>query len=319
MSNAPEKTLAPVAVFVCNRLDNTKEVIEALQNNYLAKETDVFVFSDGPGSEKKKESVNDVRRYLRTVTGFKSFNIIEREKNFYIERNIIEGVTELINKYGKVIVLEDDGVSAKNFLTFMNKALDFYQDKKRIMHIASFTFIKMPNNNRRTIIWHYTENTGGGWATWKDRWDKFQWFKTEKEILPLLSAEQKNKLELGGVLKCLNSLKLDPIPWDICWYIAIVRQNGLAVNSPGPLIKNNGLFNGTHFTSLNKLLGKNPFELELDTDENIIFEDKIVENVEAIELLKKFYRQTNNKILAKIIYSLARILSRLQALVILKK
>jgi hypothetical protein len=288
MDNQNNK-LAPVAIFVYNRLWNTKQTIEALQNNYLAKETDVFIFSDGAGSKKQECKVREMRQYLKTITGFKSITIIEREKNYYIEKNITDGVTEIINRYGKIIVLEDDGVSAKNFLNFMNDALDFYKNIEKIMHVASFTFIKMPDDDRKTIIWRYSENTGGGWATWKNRWDKFKWFKSENEALSLLSSEQINKIEMDGVFKCLGSLKANPIPWDICWYIAITINNGLAVNSPGALIKNNGLFNGTHFTILNKLFGKSPFEIELDTNENIILENNIIENKIAIDLLKAFY------------------------------
>jgi len=281
--------LAPVAIFVYNRLSNTRAVVEALQNNYLATETEVFVFSDGPKTEKNKEEVSQVRKYLKTVQGFKSFTIIEREKNYYIERNIIDGVTEIVNRFGKIIVLEDDGVSARNFLSFMNDALDFYQDKERVMHIATFTFIKMPNDFRRTFFWSYSENTGGGWGTWKNRWDKFQWFGSEHEALSVLSDEQKKRVELGGVTKSLGFLKLSPIPWDICWNIAINRNDGLSVNSPRALIKNNGLFNGTHFTALNKILGKSPFDVELDENETILFDDNLVENAQAIELLKEFY------------------------------
>jgi len=301
MSDPETKPLAPVAIFVYSRLDNTKQIIEALQKNYLASQTELFIFSDAPKTEKHQEAVTAVRQYLKTITGFKAVNIIEREENYYIERNIIEGVTELINKFGRVIVLEDDGVTAKNFLTFMNDALDFYEDKEKIMHIASFTFIKMPPEYRRTIIWRYSENTGGGWGTWKRAWDKFHWFKNEQEGLALLTADQKNKIELDGVFRCLGSLKLNPIPWDICWYIAITINNGLAVNSPGSLMKNNGLYNGTHFTAINKLLGKHPFEIEIDTNENIIFEDNLTENVQAIDLLKKFYRETSNKKVDRIV------------------
>lgn len=314
--------LAPVAIFVYNRLENTKAVIEALQNNYLAKETDIYIFSDGPKSLNDESKVMSLRKYLKTVEGFKSVTVIEREKNFYIEKNIIEGVTDVIKKHGKIIVLEDDGVSAKNFLTFMNKALDFYEDKEKIMHIASFTFIKMPNNYRKTIIWHYSENTGGGWATWKNRWEKFEWFKKEEDILPLLTNEEKNKLELDGVFGCLGSLRADPIPWDICWYIAIVRNKCLAVNSPGSLIKNNGLFNGTHFTALNKLFGKSPFDVELDLDENIFFEEEITENKVAISLLKNFYskmREDGKKLFPRTVNLFVRLLVILKITKFFKK
>lgn len=316
--NNTDRILAPVAIFVYNRLENTKGVIEALQKNYLASETDVFVFSDGTKTKKKIKAVDSVRKYLKTVTGFKSFSIIERRENIYIEKNIIEGVTEVVNKYGKVIVLEDDGVSAKNFLTFMNDALDFYQDKERVMHIATFTFIKMPKTFRKTFFWSYSENTGGGWGTWKNRWDKFVWFKNEQEALSVLTEEQKNRIELGGVTKSLGFLKLNPIPWDICWNIAINRNNGLSANSPRALIRNNGLFNGTHFTALNRILGKSPFDVELDENEEIIFEDNIVENDKAIELLKEFYGKMGKRKRDKVLHYFVRMLVVLRITKLLK-
>lgn len=313
------KILAPVAIFVYNRLDNTKQVVEALQNNYLAKETEIFVFSDAAKTEKQEKKVKKVRDYLKTVTGFKSFTVIERPENFYIEKNIIEGVTEIVNKYGKIIVLEDDGVTAKNFLNFMNDALDFYQNKEKIMHIATFTFIKMPDDYRKTIIWRYSENTGGGWGTWANRWDKFHWFKNEQEALSLLTEEQKNRIQLDGSFKCLGSLKSNPIPWDICWYIAININDCLAVNSPRSLTINNGLFNGTHFTSINKILGKHPFEVELDKNEEIFFENEIKENKQAIKLLTEFYSKMGKRKKDKILHYFIRILVILKITKILKK
>ncbi|MFA6476202.1 MAG: hypothetical protein WCV68_02170 [Candidatus Paceibacterota bacterium] len=319
------KNLAPVAIFVYNRLANTRGVVEALQRNYLAKDTDVFIFSDGPNILKNpanERKVAEVRRYLKTVTGFKSFTVIERPENFYIEKNITDGVTEIINKYGKVIVLEDDGVSAPDFLTFMNGALDFYEEKEKVMHVATFTFIKMPGDNNKTFFTTYSENTGGGWGTWKNRWDKFKWFQNENEGLSLLSPEQKDKIEMGGVFKCLDNLRAKPIPWDICWNIAIIINNGLAVNSPRALIRNNGLFNGTHFSVLNKLLGKNPFELELGKEGQIIFEDKIEENLEATRLLKEFYSnigKKSNKKTDKLIHALVRVMVKLRITKLVKK
>ncbi len=314
------KQLAPVAIFVYNRLKNTKAVIEALQDNYLAKDTDVFVFSDGPKSPKNERAVFEVRQYLKSVTGFKSIHIIERPENFYIEKNIIEGVTETINRYGRIIVLEDDGVTAKNFLTFMNDALDFYESREKIMHIATFTFIKIPNNqNNKTFLWSYSENTGGGWGTWANRWEKFKWFKTEDEGLSALTHEQRLKIEMDGQFKCLNSLKLKPIPWDICWNIAIIRNDGLAVNSPKSLIKNNGLFNGTHFTLLNRILGKSPFEVELGKEETILFEDTLIENTEALNILKEFYAKLGKRKRDRTLNFFVRILVKLKITKIIKR
>lgn len=316
--NSVEKTLAPVAIFVYNRPNNTKEVIEALKKNHLAPQTDVFVFSDEAKTPKNRKAVDAVRNYLKTVTGFKSFTVIERPENFYIERNIIEGVTDTINKYGQIIVLEDDGVTAPSFLTFMNQALDFYRETKKVMHIATFTFIDTPAEVRETFFWRYTENTGGGWATWADRWAKYQYFTDEATGLASLTKEQFNRLNLDGSTNFLGSLSHKVIPWDICWYMTLVRHDGLAVNSPHALTINNGLYGGTHFSAINRILGEHPFAAKLDTREDFIFSTKIEESAEAVEKLKNFYAALGTRKRDKALHYFVRLLVVLKVTKVLK-
>jgi hypothetical protein len=93
---------------------------------------------------------------------------------------------------------------------------------------------------------------------------------------------------MNGALNCLECLKLNPIPWDICWYIAITLNNGLAVNTPRSLVQNLGLYRGTHFKR-SRLLGKNPFDVESLPLKSMFLEPNIVENSYALEKLKRFY------------------------------
>ena len=101
-----------VAIFVYNRADNTRKTIEHLLANTLARETDVFVFSDGGKDEKSWKAVGEVRSMLHTMKNdidsngsLRSFTIIERPENFYLERNIIEGINYVLERSETVIVL----------------------------------------------------------------------------------------------------------------------------------------------------------------------------------------------------------------------
>lgn len=82
--------LAPVALFVYNRPDHTRRTVQALEANALAGETPLHVFSDAHRNEAARRSVEEVRSYIRTITGFKSVTIIERVTNFGLARSIIE-------------------------------------------------------------------------------------------------------------------------------------------------------------------------------------------------------------------------------------
>jgi len=100
--------LSPIVLFVYNRPDHTRQTVEALQKNELAEQSELFVYSDAPKNEEAKEKVKEVREYIRTIDGFKKVTIIEREKNWGLADSIIDGVTKIVNEYGKIIVLEDD-------------------------------------------------------------------------------------------------------------------------------------------------------------------------------------------------------------------
>ena len=88
----------------------------------------LYIYSDGARSDEQKESVDEVRRYIHSINGFKEIHIIERKENWGLARNIIDGVTTRVKEYGRVIVLEDDLITAPYFLQFMNDALETYKD-----------------------------------------------------------------------------------------------------------------------------------------------------------------------------------------------
>lgn len=110
--------LSPIALFVYNRLDHTKQTIEALQKNELAAKSELFIYSDAAKSELDTEKVDEVRKYINSLDGFKNISVIERDKNFGLANSIIDGVTNIVNKYGKIIVLEDDIITSPFFRVY---------------------------------------------------------------------------------------------------------------------------------------------------------------------------------------------------------
>ena len=157
---------APIVLFVYDRPFHTKQTIEALQKNQLASLSELFIYSDDAKNYGSQDNVDEVREYIYKIGGFKKVTIIKREKNWGLANSIIDGVTQIVNKYGKIIVLEDDLVTSKYFLTFMNNALEFYKYEERVWHICG---------------WNYPINFDGlddvflsrlmncwGWGTWKD-------------------------------------------------------------------------------------------------------------------------------------------------------
>lgn len=130
------KELAPIAISTYSRVNHLRRTVEALRLNTLASISEVYFFSDAPkpGDEGK---VRDVREFIRTVDGFKAVHLVERIENSRIANNR-GGIEMLLERYGKVIFLEEDVVTAPGFLEFMNAALSFYGDDERIGSVSGY-------------------------------------------------------------------------------------------------------------------------------------------------------------------------------------
>ena len=156
-----------ICLFTYNRAFETRQTIEALKLNFLAPFSQLFIFSDGPKNESDAEKVGEVRNYIRSIDGFKTVEIIESTINKGLANSIIEGVTQIIDKYEKVIVLEDDLVTTPNFLDFMNQALCFYNGKNNIFSISGFT-MDLPSLAACKQDFYFSQRVSSwGWATWK--------------------------------------------------------------------------------------------------------------------------------------------------------
>jgi glycosyl transferase family 2 len=182
------RTLAPIALFVYNRPDHTRRTVEALRANHLAQQSELFVFSDGAKTEAVAPAVEEVRKFTRTIAGFKSVTLIERPRNLGLSKSVVSGVTQLSDERGRVVVVEDDIVTAPDFLMFMNDALERYEDEPRVFSIGAFNLpIARPKSYSFDAFYSYRFMCWG-WGTWKDRWEKADWsvndfseFKADRE------------------------------------------------------------------------------------------------------------------------------------------
>ena len=278
------KEFAPIALFVYNRLDCTQVTIEHLKQNSLATQTIIYIFSDGGKDEASWKKVQEVRNYLHTITGFKKVHIIERPENYYLERNVIEGIAYVLERHDTIIVMEDDICSSPILVEYFNNALQKYENISQVMHIASFTNLDIPEMGDTYFTPHMSGC--GCWATWKNKWTNFKHYASKEEALSDLTPEMIQKIEYGGNFPCLKSLNKNPIPWDICWEITIHKMKGLCLHPSHTLIRNIGLSSGTHFNAFNRIFGWYEYDRPYRTHSIIlkdipIKENPIIENMYA--------------------------------------
>lgn len=288
---------APIVLFVYNRLDHTQKTIDALKNNVLASESELFVFSDAAKNfidnpEKTgliQSQVSDVRKYIHTIKGFRKVTVIEQPENKGLANSIIDGVTSIVNRFGKIIVLEDDLVTSPYFLQFMNDALNFYENEDQVISIHGYTY---PMEQPLPETYFVKGADCWGWATWKRGWALF-----ENDGEKLLRELQKRKLtkefDFNNAYSYTQMLK-DQIAgknnsWAIRWYASAFLHNKLTLYPGQSLVRNIGNDgSGVHS-------GENKY-FEVTLNPNPVSIDSHLSIEETIEIRKKtqaYFRQWN--------------------------
>lgn len=277
---------APVTLFVYNRPEHTRRAVEALRANILANESDLIVYSDAPKSNMQAQKVREVREYIRQVDGFKSVSIIEQEKNLGLARSIIDGVTTVVNNYGRIIVLEDDMVTSPYFLTYMNEALGKYADDDRVVSIHGYVYpvgVSLPN------AFFLPGADCWGWATWRRGWACFN--ADGQYLLDELKRRQLvNSFDFNGTFpfsKMLEEqIKGGNDSWAVRWYASAFLAGKLTLYPGRSLVLNIGNDNsGTHrgdTQEFNSVLGLVRIDLN---------DIEIVPSQEGRQTFEEFFRQ----------------------------
>lgn len=235
---------APILLFVYNRPEHTRRCIESLLKNSLASESNLFIYADGAKDSTQQEAVNEVRNYIRSIQGFKQITLMERSENWGLARNIINGVTTQVNRYGKVIVLEDDLVVAPYFLQFMNDALEVYKNEPRVGHIQACDFTQ-DNTLPDTFLIKWTGSWG--WATWDRAWKHFN--PNGNELLQELEERKLTHVfdfngKYGFTRMLRRQIEGKNNSWAIRWNASLFLKDILSLNVGRSLVQNEG-FDGS--------------------------------------------------------------------------
>jgi glycosyltransferase involved in cell wall biosynthesis len=281
---------APILLFVYNRPSHTRRCIESLLKNSLASESHLFIYADGAKDESQQEAVNEVRSYIRSIQGFKQVTLIERNENWGLARNIIDGVTTQVNRYGKVIVLEDDLIVAPYFLQFMNDALETYKDEPKVGHIQACDFTQDPTLPETFLIkW-----TGSwGWGTWDRAWKHFN--PNGKELLKKLEERKLTYTfdfngKYGFTRMLRRQIEGKNNSWAIRWNASLFLEDILSLNVGRSLVQNEG-FDGTG----TNCGGGGLYSSNLHLNKlNVIRINPIEENQEARKAFMRYYGRTNS-------------------------
>lgn len=277
---------APIAVFAYNRAWHIKKTIESLKDNLLAEKSDLFVFSDGPRSGGDKSSVESVRRYINNITGFSKVSVVEREKNLGLSGSIIAGVTSVLKKYCRVIVVEDDLVSSPYFLKFMNDGLDFYRDVEDVISIHGYIY---PIEDRLPDTFFLKGADCWGWATWERGWGLFN-PDGEELLAEIREAKLEEEFDYNGAYPYTKMLqdqtKGKNDSWAIRWHASAFLSKKLTLYPGKSLIRNIGTDQSGVHSGETKV-----FDTEISREPIIISDIPIEENLFAKGKIEQYFRK----------------------------
>jgi hypothetical protein len=296
---------APIALFTYNRLEHTRQTVEALGQNQLASLSDLYVFSDGPKSEDDEAEVDAVRRYLETVRGFYSLHVIKQDLNMGLAQSVIRGVSQVSLEQGRVIVLEDDLVTSPHFLRYMNDALNLYEDVPDVVSINGYIY---PVTSSLPDTFLLKGADCWGWATWRRGWNVFN-----PDGHALLQELENNDLttefDFNGAYPYTQMLR-DQIEgrndsWAIRWYASVFLKNLLTLYPGRSLVQNIG-----HDGSGRHCGPSDEYEVRVSKKPVKLQPLPIVEDLYARRVIERYFRSLGHPTLAKRVHRKIRNLWR---------
>lgn len=300
--------LAPIALFAFNRVDHLRRTVDALKNNALACKCDLYIFSDAPKTDAQSHRVFAVREYLRSISGFSKVIIVERDANFGLARSIIDGVTTLINEFGRVIVLEDDIVTSPYFLDYMNDALERFADDDRIISVHGYVY---PVRQALPEAFFLRGADCWGWATWRRGWALFN--PNGQALLDELKRRDLIKpFDFNGAYgysQMLESqIKGANDSWAIRWYASTFLADKLTLYPGRSLVLNIGNdSSGTHCGS------NSTYDVALSNSLIDLSGIEVKHSELGFSAFERFFRRSKSTLLSKVGHRFKHALSKVFA------
>ncbi|MDA8239843.1 MAG: glycosyltransferase [Nitrospiraceae bacterium] len=279
--------VAPIALFTYKRPVHTLQAIDSLRKNELSEKSELFIFSDGWKGESDREKVLAVRERVRKAAGFRRVTIIERDWNYGLARSIVSGVNEVVGKFGRVIVLEDDMVTSPFFLQFMNDALDLYENEEKVISVHGYIY---PVKGKLPETFFLRGADCWGWATWKRGWELFE-PDGAKLFWELKNRGLEEMFNFSGAFPYMSMLE-DQIKgkndsWAIRWHASAFLGGRLTLYPGRSLICNIGTDrSGTHCGSTRV------FDTKITADPVRVSPIPIEENTVGLQEIKKYFEGT---------------------------
>ncbi len=227
-------------LFTYHRSYHTEKVLETLKNNTIRPQK-LIVFQDGL---KRNEDDSEWLKVNKLIHGIDwcDKEIVVSQFNKGLAESVVSGVDYAFKKYNAVIVLEDDCVTAPDFIRFMEQCLVKYENDKRVYSVSGYGW-PIALEKEQYDIYGCGRVSTWGWGTWKDSWEKYQ---ADSGIVKYLKQDELKSRDLALWGNDLEQMMLDQIvgrndSWGVYWALDVIKNKGICINPYETLIQNIGL------------------------------------------------------------------------------
>jgi hypothetical protein len=238
-------SLAPVAIFAYRRPHHLRRCLASLQLCPEFASSPVFVFADGPRNDADRPDALETRETARNMLGARA-QYKFKEANRGLAASIIAGVSELVSRYGRAIVVEDDLEVAPAFLTYQNAALERYSTESKVLQVCAYMYDVDEFRQRESALF-LPLTTTWGWGTWARAWSQFDpaasgWERLRRDRALRRRFNLEGSYDYTSLLDAQMTGRANS--WGIRWYWSVFQRDGLVVYPPRSLVRNTG-FDGT--------------------------------------------------------------------------
>lgn len=281
-------SFSPIVLFIYKRPHHTRQTLDSLKSCIGAEHSDLIVYADGPKVNDDWDKIQESRSLFEDLGGFKGVRFIAHDENRGLARSIIEGVSDVLQHYGTAIVVEDDLITSRNFLLYMNRCLQNFRQQKHVVSISGYTpKIPFPHLSDDEIYLSLRPSPWG-WATWQERWEQVDWnledFDTFIDDKDAIKAFNRGGDDLTRML--INQRKGVIDSWAIRWIYHHYKVKGFAICPRHSKVKNIGTDGtGTHHVKRTK-----KYDVSLDGRDEIRIPHEIEVDENILEAFRAFYR-----------------------------
>lgn len=231
----------PVAFFIFNRPNHTKQVFEAIRS---AKPRRLLVIADGPRCERAGESekCESTRAILEQVDWQCEVTTNFSNVNLGCKYRVSSGLDWVFNSVEEAIILEDDCMPHPSFFLYCEELLNYYKNDSRIMSITGQNV--QFGRNITPYSYHFSRYFHcWGWASWRRAWQHYDlhmstWPEIGDQVLNATFCSSRTKHYWQRILQ--GQYEEKHLAWDYSASFSFWSQNGLHIHPSQNLVSNLG-------------------------------------------------------------------------------